>query len=66
MSMRKVWIVEVKFAPSLGSRGSREWEPTVGVDLSKEGAEIKMLDWKRNCPDEKFKVTQYIPAEYCP
>lgn len=65
-TMRKVWIIEVKFSPTYLYAGSRDWEPTVGTALSLPEAETALRDFKRNCPDEMFRITPYMPTSLCP
>lgn len=55
--MNHVWIVEVRFEAAYGA--SRNWEPTVGIALTKLEAEKRKQEWVDMCPDEEFRITKY-------
>jgi hypothetical protein len=51
MKTNHVWIVEMKVGEN--------WKPTVTCSLTKEDAEREAGVWKRNNPDDDFRVKWY-------
>ena len=53
MVTRFVWVVEIKCFLV------RQWEPTVGVGLTRiDGREV-LKKWKRRNPCDKFRLRKY-------
>lgn len=50
-----VWIIEMAV---LKKRGY-QWEPTVGTSLSREDARKSIKQWRKNCPNDMFRLRQY-------
>lgn len=53
--MKHVWIVEMQ------NDVTREWEPTVGCALTLDDGRFDLRWWKSKNPDDKFKLTKYVP-----
>jgi len=50
----EVFIVEVKF-----SGDNRQWEPTTDCSLTEREASMLLAKWRKECPDDAFRVTCY-------
>ncbi len=55
--MKSVWIVEMLNTWYL-SKGP-QWEPTVGIGLSRSHGRMKLKNWQAKCPDDNFRLRRY-------
>ena len=55
--LRDVWVVEMLV--DAYSRLPPQWEPTVGVRLSRNGARREMGEWKKRNPETRFRIRKY-------
>lgn len=55
--MNKIWIVE------MWNDEYNQWEPTVGIGLSRKEAVDECKKWKTNNPGSKFRVRKYVEAK---
>jgi len=58
MKAKRVWVVEM-WNDAYCSREA-QWEPTVGIKLSREDARRERNDWERRNPYDKFRVRPYF------
>ena len=58
--MKHLWVIEINFKDGKG------WSPTIDSSLSREEARNDMIDWCINNPDDKFRITKYIPNNIRP
>jgi hypothetical protein len=50
-----LWVVEIL---------EREWEPTVGVAITKKEARDVLKIWKSDNPDDKFRLMRYVAKDW--
>lgn len=55
MKTNHVCIIEIEL--------NGKFVPTVGCFLNRDSARNGLLGWKRDCPDDKFKIVQYVPSD---
>lgn len=53
--MNYVWVVEML--------ENGKWESCAGIGLNKSDAKIELDDFKQQNPDDKFRLTKYVPAK---
>ena len=56
---KHIWVVEANYADFPGE----DFQPTVGVGLSKNDGRDKLKEWRRNNPSGKFRLTKYFRGE---
>lgn len=48
-----IWVVE-------WTGGAGWWEPTVGVHFVRDEGRRDLADWRKENPDDKFRLTKYV------
>ena len=47
-----IWVVE--------QRGVKDWHPTSGAALTKNGAAKILEEWRASNPDDEFRISKYF------
>ena len=55
-----IWVVEIMDY----MKDNPQWEPTVGVALSREDARAERARWQANNPDDKFRIRPYLQLSH--
>jgi hypothetical protein len=48
---QKIWVVEMKVG--------NNWEPTIGVGLTREDGRLELARWRGKNPTYKFRLVKY-------
>ena len=49
-----LWVIEIWIAEN------DQWEPTVGVGLTREVAREEIKQWRTDNPSDQFRIVSYI------
>ncbi len=50
--VNRIWVVEMRLT-------SGRWEPTVGLGLTRAEGQLMRRMWKRDNPDDRFRLVVY-------
>ena len=64
--MRYLWVIEMLNKSDWKPTASVGWKPTYGVSFRKKTALLDIVEWRGMCPDDKFRITKYIPNNIRP
>jgi len=59
---RRLWVVEMDVSCLFLKAQSPIWEPTSGSSVNRALGRETLKYWRRNNPDDGFRLTPYIPA----
>lgn len=51
-----MWVVELQMRTG-------QWEPTVGVGISRDHGNAELRDWRKLLPDDKLRLRKYVRKE---
>ena len=64
--MRHLWVIEMHIESNWKHTAGVGWKPTYGVTFRKKSALLDIAEWRKMCPDDKFRITKYIPNNIRP
>ncbi len=53
--MKTVWVVQ------MWNEDTNNWDPTIGVGLSRADGRDEKAQWQGHNPDDKFRLRPYVP-----